>query len=78
MPYNIEAIVAHLETAKEELKDQINTLLEKGGNSGEDAMMPKRPKITMDDIGGLEDAKRNLLENIMVKLEIYKPSSTTR
>ena len=63
---NLEALVARVETAKEQLREEMEAILKKSGKSDENKMVPEIPSVTMEQIGGLEIAKKELIEQIMV------------
>ena len=47
----------------------MEAILEKSGKSDEDKMVPEIPSVTMEQIGGLENAKKELIEQIMVNID---------
>ena len=63
---DLEALVARVETAKEQLREEMEAILQNSGKSDEDKMVPEIPSVTMEQIGGLEIAKKELIEQIMV------------
>ena len=44
----------------------MEAILEKSSKSEEDKMVLEIPSVTMEQIGGLESAKKELIEQIMV------------
>ena len=52
----------------------MEAILEKSGKSEEDKMVPEIPSVTMEQIGGLENAKKELIEQIMVHVNTVKPA----